>query len=248
MSRAATFAVAVATSLVTSAAVSYAVVRYFSPGAPAALPAPAPDKGPTDVPAIVGLVPDQARQLLEPHGLMLMLSDEREDAKVPAGAICEQRPLPGSRVSRGTPVQAVVSRGEARRVQIPPLAGGTAEAATAQLQAAGLRVGTTTEQPSDLAKGLVISSSPAAGTDTAPGTAVDLMVSHGPEEIEVPDLTHKGVSKARKMLQDAGLAVGTTRYDYDEDYGGNVVLRQNPAAGTRVPKGTKVDLDVNEAD
>lgn len=242
MSRAATFATAILVSLLTSAAVSYGVLRYF-----AAAPAPAPT-GPIDVPSVVGLKPDQARQILDPRGLLLMLSEEREDAKVEAGAICEQKPLAGSQAPRGTPVQAVVSRGPAPRAEVPPLQGGTAEAAAAQLQAAGLRVGATTEQESDLGKGLVISTQPAAGTELAPGSAVDLLISRGVDAVEVPNVVHKGVGRAKKMLLDAGLAVGATRFDYDEDYGGNVVLRQRPPAGAKVAKGTPVDLEVNESD
>jgi len=243
MSRGAAFAVAVLTSLITSAAVSFGVVRYLVPPPP-----PPVQTGPSDVPSIVGLKPEQARQILEPLGLLLILSEEREDPKFEMGAICEQRPLVGSRASRGTQVQAVVSKGAPRRALIPPLVGGTAEAAAAQLQAAGLRVGATTEQPSDLARGLVISTSPAAGAVVDPGGPVDLVVSRGVEDVEVPNLVPKGIGRTRKMLQEAGLLVGTIRVEYDEDYGGNVVLRQTPAAGTRAPKGSKVDLVVNEAD
>ena len=242
MSRGAAFAVAVVTSLVTSAAVSYGVVRYLTP------PPAREQAGPSDVPSIVGLKPEQARQILEPLGLLLILSEEREDPKIDLGAICEQRPLVGSRAPRGAEVQAVVSKGAPRRALVPPLAGGTAEAAAAQLQAAGLRVGATAEQPSDLAKGLVISTTPAAGAVVDPGGAVDLVVSGGVEDVAVPSVVAKGISRARKMIEEAGLLVGATRIDYDEDYGGNVVLRQTPPAGTRAPKGTRVDLVINESD
>jgi len=244
MSRGATFATALLVSLLTSAGVSYTVVRHF-----AAAPAPPAPAGPIEVPSIVGLKADQARQILDLRGLLLMLSEEREDAKVEAGAICEQRPLPGSQAARGTAVQAVVSRGQAKRAQVPSVAGGTGEAAAAQLQAAGLPVGVITEQPSDtVAKGLVVSTTPPAGTEVAPGTSVSLLVSRGSEAVEVPNVVHKGISRAKKMLLDAGLTVGATRFDYDEDYGGNIVLRQQPAARTKVAKGTPVDLEVNESD
>jgi serine/threonine-protein kinase len=178
----------------------------------------------------------------------LLLSEEREDARIEAGAICEQRPLVGSRAPRGTQVQAVMSKGAPRRALVPTLAGGTLEAATAQLQGAGLKVGATAEQPSETAKGLVLSTSPAAGAIVDPGTAVDLVVSGGMADVAVPDVRHKGISRARRMIEEAGLIVGAVRVDYDEDYGGNVVLRQTPAPGARAPKGAKVDLVINEAD
>jgi beta-lactam-binding protein with PASTA domain len=50
------------------------------------------------------------------------------------------------------------------------------------------------------------------------------------------------------MIEAAGLRVGATRYEYDENRGQHVVLRQTPAAGERAPRGTEIRLVANQGD
>jgi hypothetical protein len=66
-------------------------------------------------------------------------------------------------------------------VAVPNVVGDTQSAATNSITGAGLTVGTVTMQSSSsVASGSVISESPAAGTGTAGGSAVNLVVSSGP--------------------------------------------------------------------
>lgn len=64
-----------------------------------------------EVPALVNMPVDQARQVLQGRDLLLVLEAEREDPRVPAGSLLAQTPLPGSHARRGATVQAVVSKG-----------------------------------------------------------------------------------------------------------------------------------------
>jgi hypothetical protein len=73
------------------------------------------------------------------------------------------------------------------RTAVPVTAGLTAAAAEAALVAAGLVLGTsTTSMTDDTAAGLVASSSPAAGTGVAAGSAVDIVVSLGDRHTSIP--------------------------------------------------------------
>ena len=72
-----------------------------------------------DVPSLGGLTPDQARGLLEPRGLLLILDEERPDERAAPGTLIEQRPLAGSRMRRGEDVHASV----AKAVRMPKLVG-----------------------------------------------------------------------------------------------------------------------------
>jgi hypothetical protein len=70
---------------------------------------------------------------------------------------------------------------------VPVTAGLSAAAAEAALVAAGLVLGTSTSSMTDdTAAGLVASSSPAAGTGVAAGSAVDLVVSLGDRHTRIP--------------------------------------------------------------
>ena len=78
-----------------------------------------------DVPSLSGLTPEQARGLLEPRGLLLILDEERPDERAAPGTLIDQRPLAGSRLRRGEDVHAAV----AEAVRVPKVVGMTVDAA-----------------------------------------------------------------------------------------------------------------------
>jgi len=96
-----------------------------------------------EVPPMVGLSAEQARGLLEPRGLLLVIDGERADPAVPAGALLEQRPLGGSRLRRGDEVHASLSKVQPM-AHVPNVVGMTPEQAKDVLEKAHLKVGATT--------------------------------------------------------------------------------------------------------
>jgi serine/threonine-protein kinase len=237
-----------------------------------------------DVPNLAGLKPDQARQLLEPRGLQLELTEQVDDPRYEPGSICDQQPLSSSRVARGSAIRAKVVR-PSERARVPALVGRPEAEARAMLEAVRLKVGVHTTQPSPtVPAGAVAACSPAAGASVAPGSAVDLVISGGPGGAPaatgapaptgaappggpaaaaptkapaplavgapgtVPKVTGRSLGLARMVLTKAGYEVGEVRKGRDEDIEHGNVLKQTPAAGTPAPKGTKVDLVVNDTD
>jgi len=199
----------------------------------------------SEVPPLVGLSPDQARGLLEPRGLLLALDGEKPDLTVAAGSIAEQNPLGGSRLKRGESVHAMLARRQA--LQVPNLAGMTADQARAALDRVKLKTGKITEAPSDsVPRGQVASANPAIGADVNPDTIVDLVVSSGPPTTAVPSVVGKRLSSAKSALEQAGFAVGATRYGSNDDYEQGIVIKQNPPAGSQASPGVKIDLTIND--
>ena len=200
------------------------------------------------VPPLRNLRPDQARKLLEPKGLLLVVTAREEDPRVEQGLIASQTPLEGSAVKKGAEVKVVVSKGIAQ-VEVPAVAGQPLTAAMQAITGAGLKVGTTTKQADDkIAKDQVISTAPAAGQQVTKGSTVALVVSTGAGGVVVPKLVYRGLGYARKTLAAAGLKVGRLNYITDEDRAPGVVLVQNPAAEATADKGSAVDLTINSAD
>jgi beta-lactam-binding protein with PASTA domain len=92
-------------------------------------------------------------------------------------------------------------------------------------------------------KGRVISATPPEGQKVDKGSEVALVVSTGPEQVDVPDVTGKSFDEASSQLVAAGLKV--TRKDQetaDKDPG--TVLAQNPKGGGQAAKGSAVQLTV----
>jgi serine/threonine-protein kinase len=200
------------------------------------------------VPPLRNLRPDQARKMLEPKGLLLIVTERKEDPKVEQGLIASQMPLEGSKVKKGGEVRVVVSKGMSR-VEVPAVAKQPLAAAMQAITAAGLKVGTATRQPDNaIPKDQVISTAPTAGQGVERGTTVNLVVSSGAEGVLVPKVVYRGLGFARKAFEAVGLKVGRTTYVSDEDRREGVILRQTPEAGTTAAKGTAVDLVINHDD
>jgi Concanavalin A-like lectin/glucanases superfamily/PASTA domain len=96
-----------------------------------------------------------------------------------AGRILSQSPAGGLTVQPGSPVALTVSLGPALRT-VPNVVNQTQAAATTSIQNAGFILGAITNAASaTIARGSVISSTPAGGTLAAPGSAVAIVVSSG---------------------------------------------------------------------
>ena len=190
------------------------------------------------------MTPDQARGLLEPRGLLLILDEERPDERVAAGTLIDQRPLAGSRLRLGEDVHAAV----AKAVRMPKLVGLSVDAAREALEQLKLKPGAVTEVASATApKGQVLVAEPdrrrrsAAGRhrrSAAVGGAGGAAGAVGGGQVE---------SRApRSVLEKAGFIVGTLHVGSNDDYDAGVVIRQQPPANTPAAPGTKIDLTIND--
>ena len=124
---------------------------------------------------------------------------------------------------------------------VPDVTGQSAQAAAVTLKASGYEVGTTTEVYSDtVAAGNVVSTDPSAGTKAAEGTTVNLNVSKGKEQIEVPDLSGMTADQAKAALSKLGLTAKEGTSEYSDSAAEGTVARQDVTAGTKVDAGTTV--------
>ena len=100
------------------------------------------------------------------------------------GTVIGQDPAAGTKAEEGTTVSIVISKGKEEKkeekLEVPNIIGLTRESAIAQLQAAGLKVGTITEEESDqYEKGVVMWQEYGAGTKVDKGTTISIKVSKG---------------------------------------------------------------------
>jgi beta-lactam-binding protein with PASTA domain len=138
-----------------------------------------------DVPDVVGLPQATAEADIQAAGLVVGAITLVGDPVVPAGNVISQDPLAGTMVSEGTAVDLVVSLGLVS-VDVPDVVGLPQAAAEADIQTAGLVVGTVSQANDPVVPvGNVISQAPAAGTTVNSGSAVDLVVSIGPVPVQV---------------------------------------------------------------
>lgn len=95
---------------------------------------------------------------------------------------------------------------------------------------------------SDVDKDRVISSDPEAGALAAADTAIVLVVSTGPESIQVPDVKNLSQAQAQSLLEDANLVVVPGGSESSPDVAKDAATRTEPAAGETVAPGDSITL------
>ena len=128
-----------------------------------------------------------------------------------------------------------------KQIEVPDVTGQTLDQAKTAIQSAGFKVGNVTQSYSDsVESGKVVSQDPAAKTKKAKGSTINLTVSQGTQEIEVPDLVGKTADEAKKLLQANGLKYKAGTAEYSDSVDKDRIARQDVAAGSKVAKDTVV--------
>ena len=193
---------------------------------------------PTD---LAGKDPTDVTNALQELTLTIAATNEVFDELIPIGKVVSTDPAAGASVKRATPVTILVSKGPAP-VDVPPIIGTIATDAAATLATLGLTMEKTEEVFDDSIAGTVLSSDPVPGTTVPKGTVIKVKLSKGPVLIEVPKVVGMDVATATKTLQDAGFEVKTV--DRLTVVVLNKVYSQNPAGGSKAPKGSVITLEI----
>ena len=125
-------------------------------------------------------------------------------------------------------------------LEVPSVVGQQYDAAAANLTTAGFDVTRLDDETSTLAPGTVINQTPSAGRLAPKGSAITLTVSG--TEVTLPDYVGQTYDAASTNLQRLGITV--TRKDVESDKAPGTVLAMDPAAKTKVAKGSTVTLQV----
>jgi beta-lactam-binding protein with PASTA domain len=196
------------------------------------------------VPNVTGELFDEAVKTLTGAGFRAAQGETRVHGSAPKSTVLEQNPPAGSRELRGTRVVLDVSGGQ-RVAVVPTLVGLTRQAAEVAAENAGFDVGEVSLRPSDRPRGEVIDSRPAGGMRaTLPGP-LSIVLSAGPANVTVPDLTGRNFPQARAMLTQLGLRVGVVTIDSASAQRANTVVGQAPLPGETAPSNSAVTLRIS---
>ena len=131
-------------------------------------------------------------------------------------------------------------------IAVPGLVGKPQTEAAARLDAIGLRVGQVERRPDpSIAPDAVVACTPRPGTLVPPGSAVDLVVSTGPEKVAVPPVVGAPEATARGLLKQRNLAVGEITRPTSETVAKGVVIGSTPAPGELVAPNARIDLVIS---
>ncbi|MFO7566359.1 MAG: PASTA domain-containing protein [Enhygromyxa sp.] len=135
------------------------------------------------VPSVIGKTEDKAIEALVAAGFEVPTSEKEASSEKP-GQVLRQEPNAGSKSEKGSLVRLVVSGTPADQggsdealVAVPKVSRIPLSAARKRIKDAGLEVGSVRQREDPELRGnTVLSQSPAAGTEVAKGSSVDLVV------------------------------------------------------------------------
>jgi serine/threonine-protein kinase len=140
-----------------------------------------------EVPDLVGMTADEAREVLRNAGLSVEEEVPIPDADERRGRIVAQNPLAGQALRPGAGVRLAISAGPPR-LRVPNLLGFEEETAVAVLERAGFRVERSREIAEEL-EGRVARIQPAPGSEQEIPATVVLVISTGPPDEVTEDTT-----------------------------------------------------------
>jgi beta-lactam-binding protein with PASTA domain len=193
-----------------------------------------------EVPRVTGKQLVAARALMERAGFEVQT--ERVRSSQPFDQVVDQDPNPGDEADAGSTVTLEVSDGPGT-VLVPPVANLRQGQAIQDLEDAGLKVTVDTEPSDKVKKDFAVRTVPPEGKEVTKGTRVRLLVSSGPEQVAVPDVTGLSRESAEARLRDDGFAVAVAEQESDTPEGD--VISQSPSGGTELTRGETVTITVS---
>jgi serine/threonine-protein kinase len=188
----------------------------------------------------VGLTEALARQKIVADGFEPKVT-HHFSRTTQTGIVFLQRPDPGLRQAKGSPVYVFVSTG-LPRVAVPSVVDSNQTNAVAQLTRLGLKVhvrGVPSQKPA----GTITAQDPPATTKVQVGSTVTINVAKGPQPVAVPNVVSEPIDQAASQLEGQGFRVATTFVDSNQP--ANTVIQQAPAAGASAGKGSVITLTVS---
>jgi len=192
-----------------------------------------------EVPKVVGSGRAEAGRELKDAGFEVEV-DKQESSFDDEGLVMGQDPPGDTRVEVGSKITITVGTGPSS-VEVPRLYGNTPAQAESVLQGAGLKLGTQSQDYNgDVAEGSIFYQDPSGGQNVEPGSAVDVTVSLGPEQVEVPEVYGLSVAAAQTTLSEAGL--NSTAIEVKGDEAAGTAISTDPEVGTMLDPGSTVSL------
>ena len=175
------------------------------------------------IPYVLDIETERAIYVVEESGFTLGQLLEVNDENIPRGFVISQNPVAGTKMSPGTSVDLVVSKGPSL-IEISDLSRKSPEDAIQILETLGFEYELIEEYSEDVEIGLVSGTIPEAGEIVTPDELIQVVVSLG-IKIEVPEVEGLGYEDAISVLEELGL-VATVSGDTN-----GIVRKQIPRKG-----------------
>lgn len=209
------------------------------------------------MPDLSGMTAAEAKHLITGQNLLLLengIIEEYSDV-VEKGRVISQSIPAEERIAVQTEITLAVSLGslneETALLKVPDLTGMTKEKAVKTLGKLKEQAGFTyvlgevkNKYSTDIKKGKIMSQSPKAGLAVRTNEPICIVISKGPEMVQMPELVYLTKDQAVAKLEKAGLHI-EIKTEYSEKAASGLVTAQSAKTGSKVAKGSVVVITVS---
>jgi eukaryotic-like serine/threonine-protein kinase len=194
------------------------------------------------VPTVLDKSKREATKTLEAAGFQVNAKGIPR-ANTPIGRVIEQDPTAGSRAPEGSTVTITYSIGLGKAV-VPDVKGATLAEAEKRLKDAGFQTRVSRQHSNGVKRDTVIRTDPPAGTKLAREKPVTIVVSSGPNLVQVPSVIGLDQDTADTQIRNAGLKPHFQKQESTQPKG--QVIDQSPSGGSSERPGTTVTVVVSK--
>lgn len=203
-----------------------------------------------DIPYVVGMTLDKARQEIAEKGLKIQEPVKYESSKiVPKDQVMEQSKM-NMKVKEGHFIELTVSSGPEMKV-LPNYVGDMKIATINALVELGIKESQLTfnEVNDDSPVGTILEQTPNSGEEINPDTVqITFTVSKGPETVMMEDLTDMRLKDAKVLISSLGLVLNENDIKYEASYlyeKDHVISQGETLPQSQIVKGSKVSITVS---
>ena len=197
------------------------------------------------VPNVINYTQEDAEATLQNAGFEVEYGNPVTDETIEEGCVVDQTPDGNREAKEGSTVKLTLSKGPEpiEQVEVPNLTDMTRAEAESALKGIKLKC-QVHEEANDAEKGKVFKQSRNTGEMVDEGTTIEIWVSAGPDEINVPGVLGMSEAEASNTLTNAGFKVSIEAGSYSDSYAQGTVMAQS-VTGT-AKEGTEITLTISK--
>ena len=197
------------------------------------------------VPNVINYTQEDAEATLQNAGFEVEYGNPVTDETIEEGCVVDQTPDGNREAKEGSTVKLTLSKGPEpiEQVEVPNLTDMTRAEAESALKGIKLKC-QVHEEANDAEKGKVFKQSRNTGEMVDEGTTIEIWVSTGPDEINVPGVLGMSEAEASNTLTNAGFKVSIEAGSYSDSYAQGTVMAQS-VTGT-AKEGTEITLTISK--
>ncbi len=192
------------------------------------------------VPNLVGMTFEEACEEYENGSITIIKAGEEASDKYDEGIIISQDPKKGKGYKSEVKISVIISSGTGEFI-LDDYSGKSVEEVIDAINKLGLDYEEVSQDSDEVEPGKVIKTKPGKGASVNRDQVIIIYVSSTEDTVIVPNLMGETLEKAKALLKEEGLTIGTTS-TMESDKKEGTIIQQVPSPGEEIAKDGSVDV------